>query len=190
MPNVNVFRGSDATLVLAVEDSESQEGQLADGLISQYDLSSVVARLQQMQVKVENDVYPYHEIGQRFASELRPGNINISGTARRAHINGAMIRLLLGDGAASPPPATLVQPTFNMVLNLTNPAIPDNSVKVVLFGVKFDSWSFALPEDDFVMESVSFKALRISSEETEGGGEEAAEDEAVTEEAAGGEATG
>ena len=104
MPNVNVFRGSDATLVLAVEDSESQEGQLADGLISQYDLSSVVARLQQVQVKVENDVYPYHEIGQRFASELRPGNINISGTARRAHINGAMIRLLLGDGAASPPP--------------------------------------------------------------------------------------
>jgi hypothetical protein len=103
MPNVNVFRGSDATLVLAVEDSESQEGQLADGLISQYDLSSVVARLQQVQVKVENDVYPYHEIGQRFASELRPGNINISGTARRAHINGAMIRLLLGDGLPAHP---------------------------------------------------------------------------------------
>jgi len=167
MPNVNVFRGSDATLVLAVDDNETEEGKLADDLISEYDMSSVVARLQQVQVKVENDVHPYHEIGKRFATELRPGNINISGFAQRAHINGALLRLLLGDGAASPPPAdAIVQPTFNMVLNLTNPASPANSSKLVLFGVKFDSWSFALPEDDFVMESISFKALRISSEET------------------------
>jgi len=167
MPNVNVFRGSDATLVLAVDDNETEEGKLADDLISEYDMSSVVARLQQVQVRVENDVHPYHEIGKRFATELRPGNINISGFAQRAHINGALLRLLLGDGAASPPPAdAIVQPTFNMVLNLTNPASPANSSKLVLFGVKFDSWSFALPEDDFVMESISFKALRISSEET------------------------
>lgn len=167
MPNVNVFRGSDATLVLAVDDNSTEEGSLADGLINDYDLASVVARLQQVQVRVENDVHPYHEIGKRFATELRPGNINISGMAQRAHINGALIRLLLGGGADSPPPAdAIVQPTFNMVINLTNPAVPDNSSKVVLFGVKLDSWSFALPEDDFVMESVSFKALRISSEET------------------------
>ena len=30
MPNVNVFRGSDASLVLAVDDGESVEGKLAD----------------------------------------------------------------------------------------------------------------------------------------------------------------
>ena len=104
MPNVNVFRGSDATLVLAVDDNETQEGALADALISEYELASVVARLQQVQIKVENDVHPYHEIGKRFATELRPGNINVSGFAQRAHVNGALLRLLLGDGAASPPP--------------------------------------------------------------------------------------
>lgn len=166
MPNVNVFRGSDATLVLAVDDKETQEGALADALIGEYDLASVVARLQQVQVKVENDVHPYHEIGKRFATELRPGNINVSGFAQRAHINGALLRLLLGDGAASPPPSeAMAQPTFNMVINLANPAASSGDSKLVLFGVKFDSWNFALPEDDFVMESVSFKALRISSEE-------------------------
>ncbi len=167
MANVNVFRGSDATLVLAVDDNTTVEGQLADGLIGEYDLSSVVGRLQQVQVRVENAVQPYHEIGKRFATELRPGNINVSGVAERAHINGALLRLLLGQGAQSPQPATVMaQPTFNIVINLSTPALPDNSSKLVLFGVKFATWSFTLPEDDFVMESVTFRALRISSEET------------------------
>ena len=167
MPNVNVFRGSDATLVLAVDDSSTVEGGLADGLINEYELSNVVGRLQNVQVKVENELKPYHEIGKRFATELRPGNINVSGFADRAHVNGALIRLLLGDGATSPPPAeAIAQPTFNVVINLKNPARPDNTSKLVLFGVKFESWNFHLPEDDFVMESVAFRALRISSEET------------------------
>ena len=167
MPNVNVFRGSDAALVLAVDDSSTVEGSLADALISEYDLSSVVGRLQQVQVKVENELRPYHELGKRFATELRPGNINVSGYAERAHINGALIRLLLGDGATSPPPAGgMAQPSFNMVINLSNPALPDNSSKLVVFGVKFESWNFNLPEDDFVMESVTFRALRVASEET------------------------
>jgi hypothetical protein len=167
MPNVNVFRGSDATLVLAVDDNSTVEGALADGLISEYELSNVVGRLQQVTVQVDNDVRPYHEIGKRFASELRPGNISISGTAVRAHINGALIRLLLGDGARGPSDA-LAQPTFNLVINLQNPAQPESSDKVVLFGVKLDSWSFTLPEDDFVMESISFRALRIGNEESNG----------------------
>lgn len=169
MPNVNVFRGSDASLVLAVDDGESVEGKLADGLISDYEFSSVVGRLQNVQVKVENELRPYHEIGKRFATELRPGNINVSGLVERAHINGAMIRLLLGDGATSPPPTgAIAQPSFNIVINLTNPAIPDNNSVLTVFGVKFESWNFRLPEDDFVMEAVSFRALRISSEEKGG----------------------
>jgi hypothetical protein len=169
MPNVNVFRGSDATLVLAVDDNSTVEGGLADGLISEYELSNVVGRLQNVQVKLENELKPYHEIGKRFPTELRPGNINVSGFAERAHINGALIRLLLGEGAQSPPPANAIaQPAFNMVINLKNPALPDNSSTITLFGVKFENWSFNLPEDDFVMESVTFKALRLSSEETAG----------------------
>jgi hypothetical protein len=100
----NVFRGSDADLVLAVDDSSTVEGGLADALITEYELSTVVGRLQNVQVSVLNDVKPYHEIGKRFATELRPGNINIQGSAERAHINGALLRLLLGDGAISPAP--------------------------------------------------------------------------------------
>ena len=169
MPNVNVFRGSDASLVLAVDDSESVEGQLADGLIGEYEFSSVVGRLQNVQIKVENELRPYHEIGKRFATELRPGNINVSGFVERAHINGALIRLLLGDGATSPPPSgAIAQPSFNIVVNITNPAMPENSSTLTVFGVKFESWSFRLPEDDFVMESAVFRALRVSSEETGG----------------------
>ena len=166
MPNVNVFRGSDASLVLAVDDNSTIEGGLADGLISEYDFANAVGRLSNVTVKVENDLRPYHEIGKRFAAELRPGNINISGTADRAHINGALLRLLLGDGASSPPPnGGIAQPAFNIVINMQNPALPENFSKVIVFGVKFESWSFGLPEDDFVMEGVSFKAIRISTEE-------------------------
>jgi hypothetical protein len=169
MPNVNVFRGSDAVLVLAVDDKSTAEGGLADALISQYELSTIVGRLQDVVVTVQNDVKPYHEIGKRFATELRSGSINIEGSAQRAHINGALLKLLLGDGAKSPPPTgTIPQPVFNIVISLSNPALPKNSDKVTLFGVKFDSWTFHLPEDDFVMESVAFKALRISSEEASG----------------------
>ncbi|MCB0521573.1 MAG: hypothetical protein H6577_05900 [Lewinellaceae bacterium] len=167
MPNTNVFRGSDATLVLAVDDNSTVEGGLADGLINEYEFSNIVGRLRNVQVQVQNDVKPYHEIGKRFPTEMRPGNVNIYGSAERAHINGAMLRLLLGDAAKSPPPGDpIAQPAFNIVINLKNPALPDNNSKVVVFGVKFDSWSFSLPEDDFVMEQISFRAVRIASEET------------------------
>ncbi|HEU0015536.1 MAG TPA: hypothetical protein VFQ45_17805 [Longimicrobium sp.] len=166
MPNNNVFRGSDATLVLAVDDKESEEGKIADTLLGEYELSSVVGRLQQVKVMVNNELRPYHELGRRFATELRPGNVDVSGFAERAHVNGALLRLLLGDGATSPPPqGALVQPSFNMVINLGNPALPGTGTKLVLFGVKFDTWSFSLPEDDFVMEAVTFRALRVASEE-------------------------
>ncbi len=167
MPNTNVFRGSDATLVLAVDDNSTVEGGLADGLINEYEFSNIVGRLRNVQVQVQNDVKPYHEIGKRFPTEMRPGNVNIYGSAERAHINGAMLRLLLGDAAKSPPPGDIIpQPAFNIVVNMKNPALPDSSSKVVIFGVKFDAWSFTLPEDDFVMEQITFRALRIASEET------------------------
>lgn len=167
MPNSNVFRGSDAALVLAVDDNSTVEGSLANGLITEYDLSSIVGRLQDVSITVENEVRPYHEIGRRYASELRPGNINVFGSAKRAHINGALIRLLLGEGATAPAPnGAMPQPSFNLVLNLKNPALPDNTSTLTVFGVKFESWSFSLPEDDFVMESVTFRGLRIASAET------------------------
>lgn len=166
MPNKDIFTGSDASLVLAVDDNSTEEGKLADGLLTEYELSSVVGELRDVRVQVNTEVRPYHAIGARHASQLRTGNITISGSSERAHINGALLRLLLGDGASSPPPVgSIVQPAFNMVLNLKNPAKPDNASKLVIFGVKFDSWNFSIPEDDFVMEQVTFQAMRISQED-------------------------
>jgi hypothetical protein len=166
MPNTNVFRGSDAVLVLAVDDSSTVEGGQADALIQQYEFSNIVGRMRNVEVRLVNEIKPYHEIGRRFPTELRPGNLNITGSAERAHINGAMLKLLLGDGAQSPPPnGAIAQPVFNIVINLKNPALPDNFAKLTIFGVKFESWSFQLPEDDFVMEGVTFRAMRISTEE-------------------------
>ena len=166
MPNKDIFTGADATLVLAVDDNSKQEGAVAEQLLTDYELSSIVGELKDVRIQVDTEVRPYHAIGKRHASQLRTGNISVSGTAERAHINGALLKLLLGEGASSPPPAgAIVQPTFNMVLNMANPAIAESGSKLVIFGVKFNSWNFTMPEDDFVMEKVSFKAIRISQED-------------------------
>jgi hypothetical protein len=37
---------------------------------------------------------------------------------------------------------------------------------LTVYGVIFSSWQFNLPEDDFVLEKLSFKAKRISAEDT------------------------
>ena len=61
-------------------------------------------------MRVTNDVKPFHELGQRFATELRPGNINVCGTIDRAYINGALLKLMLGDAADSRPAGTFLSP--------------------------------------------------------------------------------
>ena len=48
---------------------------------------------------------------------------------------------------------------------MENPAFPATASTVTVHGVKLDGWSFTMPEDDFVMEQVAFKALWISVED-------------------------
>ncbi|MGI8426040.1 MAG: hypothetical protein ACR2M4_05475 [Actinomycetota bacterium] len=165
MPNTNVFRGSDATLTLAVE--AGPEGDAAQELIEFYKLSPV-GRASNVEVYVQTELELFHEIGRRHAAALRPGNINISGKIGRAYINGALLRLLLGKGAlpereAEPYP----QPSFNLMLDLKDPAVPDTSSTLTVHSVKLESWMHQLPEDDFVMESVTFKGLFITVEDKE-----------------------
>jgi hypothetical protein len=166
MPN-DVFRAVDAVLVLAVDDKSTPEGTAADALVSQYDLSNAVGRLRNVTITVNSDVKPFYEIGRRYPTHLRPGVVHTSGTIERAHINGALLRLLLGDGATSPPAAgNFVQPVFNIIATLKDPARPDQQVKIVVFGARFSTWTYTLPADDFVMEAVAFQALRVSLEES------------------------
>lgn len=168
MVNTNVFRGSDATLTLANEDSP--EGQAAKEIMDLYQLSPV-GRATNVEVQVQTELELFHEIGKRHPAALRPGNINISGKIDRAYINGALLQLLLGKGAlpareAEPYP----QPSFNLMLDLKDPAVPGTSSTITVHGVKFENWAYNLPEDDFVVEAVTFKGLFITVEDKEGAG--------------------
>ena len=167
MPNTNVFRGSDATLTLAPTDAEMPEGAAANEIIEFYQLSPV-GRATGVEVAVQTELNEYHEIGKRHAAQLRPGNIHVSGSINRAYINGALLRLLLGKGAvpereAEPYP----QPSFNLQLRVEDPATPGVASTLTVHGVKLNNWAYQLPEDDFVMESVTFKALFVTVEDQE-----------------------
>ena len=54
------------------------EGGQADALITQYEFSNIVGRLRNVEVQLVNELKPYHEIGKRFPTELRPGNLNVT----------------------------------------------------------------------------------------------------------------
>jgi hypothetical protein len=168
MPNTEVFTGSDATLTLAVE--AGPEGDAAKEIIEFYKLSPV-GRASNVSVYVQTELETFHEIGKRHPVALRPGNIDISGEIGRAYINGALLRLLLGKGAvptreAEPYP----QPSFNLMLDLKDPAVPGNSSTLTVHSVKFENWAHNLPENDFVVESVTFKGLFITVEDKEAKG--------------------
>jgi len=161
MPNTNVFTGADGTITLA--GPQTEEGQKAQEIIDTYQLTPI-GRASNVKVEVTTDIRPFHELGQRFASELRSGNVNVRGTIGRAYINGALLKLLMGD-AATPGTelsASLIQPSFNITLLLENPAIPGARSTVTIQDVKFENWTYAIPEDDFVLESVKFKARMLT----------------------------
>jgi hypothetical protein len=160
MPNTHVFTGLDGSLSLAVE--AGTEGDSAKAVNELYGLTPI-GRVTGVTIDVVSAMKPFHELGQRYATELRAGNVNLSGTIGRAHVNGALLRLMLGDAAAGSRPAgTFVSPTFNLSLLMENTAFPGNSSTVTVHGVKLDGWSFNMPEDDFVLEQVTYRARGIS----------------------------
>lgn len=159
MANTRVFTGADGSITLSA--SQGPEGEAAQATISDYELLTV-GRVQNVRVEVFSEVRPYHEIGQRYATELRPGNVTIRGTIGRAYVNGAMLRLLLGEAAAGRPASSWAQPAFNITLQVENPANPGVRSTVTLNDVKIDAWNVAVPEDDFVMEALSFQALYLT----------------------------
>jgi hypothetical protein len=165
MPNSHVFTGLDGAITLAVEGGV--EGDAAKAVNDTYGLTPI-GRATGVSVEVSSDIRPFHEMGQRYATELRSGNVYIKGTIGRAHVNGALLRLMLGDGAAGTRPAgSFVSPTFNLSLRMENSAFPGNASTVSVHGVKLDAWAFTMPEDEFVMEEVGFQALWIGVEDAE-----------------------
>jgi len=167
MPNSHVFTGLDGAISLAVETGV--EGDAAKTVNDTFGLTPI-GRATGVNVEVTSDIRPFHEMGQRYATELRSGNVYVEGTIGRAHVNGALLKLMLGEGGGGTrPQASFVSPTFNLSLRMENSAFPGNTSTVSVHGVKLDRWSFTMPEDDFVMEQVGFKALWIGVEDAEGG---------------------
>jgi hypothetical protein len=176
MAMTNVFTGSNGVLTLANEDTP--EGADAKAVVDLYQIQTV-GRVSGVEICVQTDLEEFHEIGRRHPTSLHPGNIHISGKIARAHINGALLFLLLGRGAAPNNIAEpYVQPVFNMVVIVNDPAVPGNTAGLELKGVKLQNWAYSLPEEDFVMENVTFKALSIrvvDKEAPAGGGEPVAQ---------------
>lgn len=173
MAMTNVFTGSNGTLTLADEDTP--EGKDAKAVLDLYELRTV-GRVSNVEVCVQTDLTEYHEIGRRHPTSLHPSDIHISGKVGRAYINGALLFLLQGKGSAPTAVAEpYVQPTFNMTVSLNDPAVPGNTAGLELKGVKFQNWAYSLPEENFVMENVTFKALaiRVLDRQAPAGGGEA-----------------
>jgi len=154
-----VYTGADGSITLSTP--EGAEGEAAQGVIDENELISV-GRVQDVRVEVNSAVKAFHEIGQRYATELRPGNVTIRGSIGRAYINGAMLKLLLGEAATQRPAGSWVQPAFNITLLVQNPSAPDVRNTLTLHDVKIENWTYTIPEDDFVLESVDFQALYLS----------------------------
>ena len=168
MVNTSVFRGSDGVIEFALAGTGSTpEAEKGKEIIGAYSLSPV-GRATNVEVKVESQLKAFHELGHRYATDLRPGNVNISGTIARGIYKRSAPEALLGDAATTQSAGTFLSPTFDIVLKLENPGVSKESSvtsTITIHGVKFENWSYQLPEDDFVMESVSFKGIWISVED-------------------------
>lgn len=151
----NVYTGADGSILLSTP--QNTEGEVAQAVLDRHELTAV-GRVQDVRVEVQSEVRAFHEIGQRYASQLRPGNVTIRGTIGRAYINGAMLSLLLGEASGQRPPGNWVHPAFNITVRLQNPSSGSLNT-LTLHDVKLDSWVYNLPEDDFVFERVGFQAL-------------------------------
>ena len=159
MPNTSVFTGADGSITLSVP--QGLEGESAQEVLDTFEMINV-CRVQNVKVEVHSEVRPFNELGQRYATQLRPGNVTIRGTIGRAYINGAMLRLLLGEAADARPAASWAQPSFNITLLAQNAAAPDVNNTVTIHDAKIDSWVGDWPEDDFLMESINFQALYLT----------------------------
>ena len=156
----HVYTGLDGAISVAV--GGGVDGEAAKAISETYALTPV-GRATGVTIRVDSAMKPFHELGQRYATELRPGNVDIVGTIGRAHVNGALLKLMLGDGAGGSRPAGgFVSPAFNLSLRLEDSALPGSASTVTVHGVKLDTWTYSMPEDDFILEQVSFRALWIS----------------------------
>jgi hypothetical protein len=165
MFNTRTFFGTDGTLTVANAESAMDD----DTLNLYFGEGHVVGRVANVSVAVTTNVHAWHEMGWRLPRELRAGSISIAGTVERAYVNGALLRLMLGEYPSTEEATEFTIPQFDMVLELDNqvpPGQPGNSVLTV-YGVIFDQWCLELPAEHFTIEKVHFQAQRVGVADTE-----------------------
>jgi hypothetical protein len=159
--NNKVFTGADGVLVFSRE-----EGSAADAVLDEYEIDQV-GRVKGIEVYAQQDIRRFYSIGTNLPIDLRTGNIKVWGKIKRAYINGALLRLLMGKYALAGenPESPIDAPAFDINIQLKTPDLPDDKpdhvAKITIHHAILDNWSFNVPEDDFVLEEISFQALRI-----------------------------
>ena len=98
MANTSVYTGADGSITLSTVAANGKEAEVAQGIIDSNDLVTI-GRATGVTLEVRAEVRAFNELGQRYATELRPGNVSVRGTIQRAYLNGALLRLLLGEAA-------------------------------------------------------------------------------------------
>jgi hypothetical protein len=171
MFNTNTFFGTDGILTLGDVDFEAFNADtFGEDAFESYLPEGAVGRLTNVTLSATTEVKAFHELGSHAVKDLRAGNVNISGTVERAFINGALLKLMLGQYAETEEQAPAFKmPNFNMTLILDNlqPSGDAGNSTLTVHGVIFDTWNFRVPEDDFVLEKLTFKARRISIKDEE-----------------------
>src|SRR5262245_60729167 len=137
MFNTNTFHGTDGVLTFSDPD-----GIAADTFTKYFGEGGIVGRVTNVSLCVSIDIKPFHELGSHAAKELRAGNIHIGGTVERAFINGAMLKLMLGQYSEVEEAAVLKLPSFNMKVSLDNlkPQGDAGNGILTVYGVMFDTW--------------------------------------------------
>jgi hypothetical protein len=158
--NTQVFTGADGSILLS-PGSSGPEGEAAAAVIEGKDLIQV-GRVTGVTVEISSAIRPFHEIGQRYATELRAGNVSVRGRIERAYLNGALLTLLLGEAADKRPFRSWAQPSFHISVMTESASSPGTRSILTLHDVKLEHWNLSMPEDDFVMEAATFQALFVS----------------------------
>lgn len=166
MFNTNTFHGADGVLTLSDPDADALD---VDEFTNYFGEDGLVGRVTNVTLSVETEIKAFRGIGSRIAKELRSGNIDVSGTVERAFINGALLKLMLGKYADGEETEPFKMPSFNMKIGLDNlrPPGDEGNSTLTVYSVMFNNWQFNLPEDDFVLERLSFRARRITLTDTE-----------------------
>jgi hypothetical protein len=161
MSLTGVYTGAHGTIAFAVEGSPAQQADF-NAITAAYGdtIFNPIGRAVDVEICVQTELQEYYEIGARDPMQLLPGNVHISGKIGRAYLNGSLLFLLLDRGAKGNS-VTTIQPRFVLNLSLRDPNHPTDLLRVNIFGVKFENWAMHIPQDTFVMEQLTFKAISI-----------------------------